>query len=106
MSFDTVVIQGTLKPDGTVELDEIPTMTPGRVQVTLQPVLAGSPPQGGLANTIEEIRQYQQALGYQGRTPEEMAHDEDQRRADEDAYEQRMQEIWSQTQSGASTGGP
>jgi hypothetical protein len=34
-----------------------------------------------------------------------MAHDEDQRRADEDAYEQRMQEIWSQTQSGASTGG-
>ena len=31
MSFDTVVIQGTLKPDGTVELDEIPTMTPGRV---------------------------------------------------------------------------
>jgi len=105
MSFDTVVIQGTLKPDGTVELDEIPTMTPGRVQVTLQPVLAGSPPQGGLANTIEEIREYQQALGCQGRTPKELAHDEDQRRADEDAYEQRMQEIWSQTQSGASTGG-
>jgi len=52
MSFDSVVVQGTLKPDGTVELDEIPTMTPGRVQVTLQPVLAGSPPQGGLANTI------------------------------------------------------
>ena len=105
MSFDTVVIQGTLKPDGTVELDEIPTMTPGRVQVTLQPVLAGSPPQRGLANTIEEIRQYQQAVGYQGSTPEDMAHDEDQRRADEDAYEQRMREIWSQTQSGESTGG-
>ena len=105
MSVDTVVIQGTLEPDETVELDEIPTMTPGRVQVTLQPVLAGSPPQGGLANTIEEIRQYQQALGYQGRTPKEMAHDEDQCRADEDAYEQRMQEIWSQTQSSESTGG-
>ena len=76
MSFDTVVIQGTHKPDGTVELDEIPTVTPGWVQVTLQPVLAGSPPQGGLANTIKEIRQYQQALGYQGRTPKELAHDE------------------------------
>ena len=106
MSFDTVVIQGTLKADGTLELDEIPTMTPGRVQVKLKPVLADSHTQRGLADTIEEIRRYQQALGYQGRTPKEMAHDEDERRADEHAYEHRMKEIWSQTQSGASTGGP
>ena len=76
MSYDTVVIQGTLKPDGIVELDEIPAMTPGRVQVTLQPVLEGSSPQGGLANAIEEMRQYQQSVGYQARTPEEMADDE------------------------------
>jgi hypothetical protein len=106
MSLDTIVVQGTLKPDGTLELDTKPALAPGRVQVTLQPVLAGSPPKGGLADTIEEIRLYQQAHGYQARTPEEMARDEAERRADEDAYEQRMQEIWSQTQSGASTGGP
>ena len=105
MSVDTVVIHGTLRPDGTLELDQIPLMTPGRVQVTLQPVVAGSPPQGGLADTIEEIRQYQLAVGYQGRAPEEIAGDEDERRADEDADEQRMQEIWSRTQSGATAGG-
>jgi hypothetical protein len=106
MSLNTVVVQGTLKPDGTLELDTKPALAPSRVHVTLQPVLSGSPPTRGLAHTIEEIRRYQQARGYQGRTPEEMDQDEAERRADEDAYEQRMQEIWSQTQSGESSGGP
>jgi hypothetical protein len=105
MSVNTIVVQGTLNPDGTLELDEKPTIAPGRVHVTLQPVSAGSRPEGGLAETIEEIRKFQLARGYQGRTPEETARDEEQRRSDEDAYERRMQEIWSQTQSGAPTGG-
>jgi hypothetical protein len=99
MSLDIIVVQGTLKADGTLELDTKRALSPGRVHVTLQPVLAGAPPKGGLAHTIEEIRQYQQAHGYPGRTPEEMARDEAERQADEDAYEQRMQEIWSQTHS-------
>jgi hypothetical protein len=106
MSLNAIVVEGTLKPDGTLELDGKPTLAPGRVRVTLQPVSGGSPPKGGLAETIEEIRRYQRACGYQGRTPEETARDEEQHRADEDAYEQRMQEIWSQTQSAAPTGGP
>jgi hypothetical protein len=106
MSLNTIVVQGTLKPDGTLELDEKPTLAPGRVHVMLQPVSAGSTLKGGLAATILEIRQEQQARGYPGRTPEEIAGDENDRRADEDAYEQRMQQIWSQTQTDASTGGP
>jgi hypothetical protein len=100
MSLDTIVVLGTLKPDGSLELDTIPALAPGRVYITLQPVPAGSSPKGGLADTIDEIRRYQQAQGYQGRTPEEIARDEAERRADDDAYEQRMQEIWSQTQTG------
>jgi hypothetical protein len=104
MSLDTVIIQGTLKSDGSLELDEKPTLTPGRVQVTLQPLPIAAPPTGGLAETIEAIRRYQQGQGYAGRTPEELASDEDLRRTDEDEYERRMQEIWSQTKSGASTG--
>jgi hypothetical protein len=106
MSPSTIVVLGTLRPDGTLELDERPTIAPGRVHVTLQPVSAHSTLKGGLAETIEEIRQYQQTSGYQGRTPEETAHEEDERRADEDAYERRMQVILSQTQAGASNGGP
>jgi hypothetical protein len=105
MSLNTIIVQGTLKPDGTLELDEKPTLAPGRVHVVLQPISTGSTSNGGLAETIEEIRQEQQARGYTGRTPEEMTADDDDRRADEDACEQRMQEIWSQTQTGTSTGG-
>jgi len=104
MSLNTIVVQGTLKPDGTLELDEKPTLAPGRVHVVLQPVSMGLMPQGGLAQTIAEIRRNQHARGYAGITAEEIARDEDQRRADEDAYEQRMQEIWSQTKTGAPTG--
>ena len=105
MGLDTIVVQGTLKPDGSLELDTAPALAPGRVYVTLHPMPAGSPSKGGLAGTIDEIRRYQQGAGYQGRTPEEIARDEAERQADDDAYEQRMQEIWSQTQSAASSGG-
>ena len=36
MSLNSIVVQGTLKPDGTLELDEKPTLAPGRVHVMLQ----------------------------------------------------------------------
>jgi hypothetical protein len=37
MSLGEVVLGGTLKPDGTVELDQKPNLAPGRVQVVLRP---------------------------------------------------------------------
>jgi hypothetical protein len=30
MSLSEVIIEGTLKPDGTLELDKKPNLTPGR----------------------------------------------------------------------------
>ena len=39
MTALAVTIQATLKPDGTLILDELPGIAPGRVQVTVQPVL-------------------------------------------------------------------
>jgi hypothetical protein len=38
MSLSEVVIEGTLKSDGTLELDQQPNLSPGRVKVILQPV--------------------------------------------------------------------
>jgi hypothetical protein len=97
-----VVLQGTLKPDGTLELDQRPNLAPGRVQVVLQPVAGGPPPRRGLAEVIDEIRQGQQARGYNGRSADEIEAD----RADEaDEYERRMQTLWSQTRSGPPAGG-
>src|SRR5262249_21762042 len=36
MSLSEVVVEGTLKPDGTIELDQKPNLAPGRVQVIVQ----------------------------------------------------------------------
>ena len=37
MSLNTIVVEGTLKADGTLELDEKPNLPPGRVSVTVVP---------------------------------------------------------------------
>jgi hypothetical protein len=39
MTTSAVEIQGTLREDGTLVLDEMPNLPPGRVRVTVQPVL-------------------------------------------------------------------
>jgi len=36
MSLTEVVVEGTLKPDGTLELDQKPNLSPGRVTVALR----------------------------------------------------------------------
>src|SRR5271167_3212433 len=41
MSLTEVVVEGTLKPDGTLELDQKPSLSPDRVKVILQPAQAG-----------------------------------------------------------------
>ena len=97
MSPGEVVIEGTLKPDGTLELDEKPSLSPGRVKVILQPAPAGTASQRGLADVIDEIRQGQQARGVQGRSAEEI---EAALNEGEEEYEKKMQSLQSQTRSG------
>ena len=36
MSLTEITVQGTLKPDGTLELDQKPNLSPGRVTVVLR----------------------------------------------------------------------
>jgi hypothetical protein len=102
MSPSEVAIEGTLHPDGTLQLDEKPNLAPGRVKVILQPAGAGTPRRRGLADVIDEIRQDQQARGFQGRSAEEI---EAGRREGEDEYERKMQTLRSQTPSGPVPGG-
>ena len=40
MSQSEAVVEGTLKPDGTLELDQKPNLPPGRVTVRMQPLMA------------------------------------------------------------------
>jgi hypothetical protein len=94
MSLTGVVVTGTLKPDGTLELDRKPGLSPGPVIVTLQAVPVSTAGQGGLTDLIDEIYQAQQARGFQGRSAEEI---ENGLREGEDAYENKMQALRLQT---------
>ncbi|SRR5579885_818648 len=102
MSLNEVIIEGTLKPDGTLELDRKPSLSPGRVLVIVQPVPTNPPNQRRLADVIDEIQRDQQARGFQGRSAEEI---EAGLREGEEEYERKMQSLRSQTTSGAPAGG-
>src|SRR5436853_428415 len=93
MSLNEAIIEGTLKPDGTLELDQTPNLSPGRVQVIVKPLPA---PAGrrGLVEVMDEIRQRQRARGYQGRTLAEMQAAETARQEEDEDYERRCERLW------------
>jgi hypothetical protein len=72
MDGTTIVLHGTLKPDGTLELDAKPNLPPGRVQVSIQPELSPSPATQGWWDVLQQIWAEQAATGHRGRTREEI----------------------------------
>jgi hypothetical protein len=107
MNLNSAVVHGTLRHDGTLELDENPPLAPGRVQVTILPMPAPAvaQPRRTILDVVDEIHAAQQARGYHGRSAEEMEADEAQRRAEEDGYEERWRSIWRQASSTPPAGG-
>ena len=85
------LIDGTLKADGTLELDQRPTLAPGRVKIALQPAQAGTA-RRSLAGVIDDIHHSQQARGFVGRTADEI---DAGLREGEDAYEQKVNALRS-----------
>src|SRR5437763_1770255 len=86
MNLNTAVVQGTLRDDGTLELDEKPALAPGRVQVTILPIPAPAvaQPRRTILDVLDEIHAAQEARGYRGRSIEEMEADEAARRSEDD----------------------
>lgn len=72
MHATQVVVQGTVKPDGTLELDSKINLPPGRVQVTLSSVTA--PPAGGedVLTVLQRIHAERNARGMRPRSAEEI----------------------------------
>jgi len=95
MGLGEVVIDGTLKPDGTLELDQKPKLSPGRVQVTVKPLVASAAVPRGLVEVMDEIRQGQQARGYQGRSQSELEVEEKRRQEVDEEYERRCEQCWN-----------
>jgi hypothetical protein len=95
MSLNTAVVQGTLKDDGTLELDEKPPPTPGRVQVAILPIPnpGVARPRGTVLDVLDEIHVAQEARGCRGRSIEETEADEADRGAELKDYEKRWRAI-------------
>jgi hypothetical protein len=66
MSLQEIVVAGTLKPDGTLELDEKPTLPPGRVTVVLrqESESEAAAPQEGWWPYMQRVRAEREAAGY------------------------------------------
>jgi hypothetical protein len=65
MSLQEIVVAGTLKPDGTLELDQKPSLAPGRVTVVLRPAPeAAAPPEEDWWQYLQRIRAEREASGY------------------------------------------
>ena len=96
MTTTTITVEATLQPDGvTLHLEKKLTLPPGRVTVTVQPTEPGSGPT--MLEVLDRIHRDQQQRGRRPMTEEEMAAEIAQMRGEDDEYEERWQQIWSQT---------
>ena len=90
-----ITMQGTVKADGTLELDDPVAMPQGRVLVTILPLPdpAVARPRLTILDVLDGIHAAQEARGYRGRSTEEIEADAAKRRAEEDDYEERWRAI-------------
>lgn len=86
MGLGEVVIGATLKPDGTLVLDEKPNLAPGRVQVILQ-ALPELPDGDPFWDMMKQIWYEQKVRGHVPRSAEEI-----------EAERREMREGWARRQ--------
>ena len=90
MTPSQIVVQGTLKPDGTLELDEKPDLPAGRIEVILRAVPSASPQAEDWWQVLQRARAELEASGHRFRTKEEIdAYVGDLRSGDE-----RLEEVY------------
>jgi hypothetical protein len=98
MTSSPITVAATLEPDGvTLRLAQKVEFPPGPVQVTVQPPVSSSGPT--MLEVLERIHRERQQRGHKPMTEEEMAAEIAEMRAEDDEYEERWREIYSQTRS-------
>jgi hypothetical protein len=70
MTTNAIELQGTLREDGTLVLDEKPKLPPGRVRVTVQPIPDYQ--QTDVWKFFERIKAEREALGIPPRSQQEI----------------------------------
>ena len=100
MAIQEIVIGGTLKPDGALELDHKPDLAPGRVTVVLRqeaPAAAPAPAEEGWWPCMQRIRARLEASGASFMDEEEMNAYIAWMREDDDRIERIYQEMGKET---------
>lgn len=96
MTASTITIEATLLADGrTLQLEDKLALPPGRVTVTVQTI---APKSGStMLEILERIHREQPQCGRVSMTEREMDAEIAQMRSEDEEYEERWREIWSQT---------
>ena len=94
MGEKQVEVGGTLRPDGSLVLDEKPNLPPGRVRVVLQVVeVPTPPPQESWWDYLQRVRNEREKAGYPFMTEEEVTAWIEELRADDDRIEEVYRQI-------------
>lgn len=89
MSATSVEVLGTVRPDGTLELNEKLNVPPGRVRVRIESVVPSEhPPAEGLVEFGDRMRRDLEAAGHKFRTKEEI-----------DAEIEELRDEWEERES-------
>ena len=92
MSLTETIVQGTLKPDGTLELDQKPDLPPGRVTVVLRQESEPAA-QEGWWPYMQRVRAEREAAGYHFMNEVEMEAHIQWLREDEDRIDRLYREM-------------
>jgi hypothetical protein len=72
MATTILEMLGTVRSDGTLDLDHKVTVAPGRVKIRVESVESPVPAADGLVQFVQTLRQEMAAAGHQFRTKEEI----------------------------------
>lgn len=104
MAMPTLEVLGTVRADGTLELDEKLKVPPGRVKVRVESVSEiPAKPTEGLVEFVERMRREMEAAGHKFRTKEEIDAEIDELRNE---WEERLEELDRARGKTSGEGGP
>jgi hypothetical protein len=91
MTMPSLEVLGTVRADGTLELDEKLNVPPGRVKVRVEsmPAMEAKPAEG-LVEFVDRLRREMEAAGHKFRTKEEIDAELEELRNE---WEERIEEL-------------
>jgi hypothetical protein len=88
MVATSLEVLGTVRPDGTLELDERLNVSPGRVKVRVELIEQGAQPSEGLSQFVERLRREMEAAGSHFLNDSEVTDWVEEMRSEEDRIEE------------------